>query len=145
MQPDKIHRTLLGAAAVFIAFGLQAAKAAEITLTINGVESAQGRMMIAVYDSEAAFDKTDAVRAMSIRPVAGSMTVPIADLEPGEYAVMLFHDVDGNEKLDTNMLGMPREPWGGSLEGKSVFGAPGWDDTRFSLGADGRAVRIDLN
>jgi len=66
-------------------------------------------------------------------------------LDAGEYAVMVFHDVNGNDKLDTNLLGMPSEPWGASLQGKRVFGAPGWDDTRFSVADTNVSIAIKLN
>ena len=70
------------------------------------------------------------------------MTVSFEDVPDGDYAVMLFHDIDGDETLDRNLLGVPREPWTGSLIGP-VFGAPGWDDVRFEV--DGGDVVLTLS
>jgi len=73
------------------------------------------------------------------------MVFSFPDLASGSYAIMVFHDVNSNDKLDTNLLGMPKEPWGGSLQGKSVFGAPGWNDTKFELTDAGKSIDIMLN
>ena len=58
---------------------------------------------------------------------------------------MVFHDLNSNGKLDSNLFGIPKEPWGGSLQGKSVFGAPGWTDTQFELTDAGKTITIELN
>jgi len=58
---------------------------------------------------------------------------------------MVYHDVNDNAKLDTNLLGLPTEPWGASLQGKRVFGAPGWKDTRFELSESDFSLTIRLN
>lgn len=121
-----------------------AANAADLTLAIEPVAEATGTVQIALYDKEADFRK-QSVRALKLPATAGTMTVRIADLPPGDYAVMVFHDRNGNDKLDTNAMGIPKEPWGGSLGDKSVFGAPGWADVRFALKDEGATQRIKLS
>jgi uncharacterized protein (DUF2141 family) len=139
----------LAALALAVALPLAAAlplhaHAADLTLSIEPVGEATGTIQIALYDSEANFRK-QSVRALKLPAIAGTMTVRIADLPPGEYAVMIFHDRNGNDKLDANAMGIPKEPWGGSLGDKSVFGAPGWADVRFALKDEGAAQRIKLS
>ena len=34
--------------------------------------------------------------------------IPYVDLPSGNYAVGIFHDVNGNNRLDTNLFGVPR-------------------------------------
>lgn len=121
-----------------------AAHAADLTLAIEPVAEAVGTIQVALYDNEANFRK-QSVRALKLPATAGTMTVRIADLPTGDYAVMVFHDRNGNDKLDTNVMGIPKEPWGGSLGDKSVFGAPGWADVRFALKDDGATQRIKLS
>lgn len=121
-----------------------AAHAAELTLSIEPVAEAAGTIQIALYDNETNFRK-QSLRALKLPATAGTMTVRIADLPPGDYAVMVFHDRNGNDKLDTNVMGIPKEPWGGSLGDKSVFGSPGWADVRFALKDGGATQRIKLD
>ena len=118
--------------------------AADLTVTIADVAKAEGEIMLAIYDSENNFRKTETIAAR--KPATkGEMIFSFPDLTAGDYAVMVFHDRNSNGELDTNLMGMPKEPWGGSLQGKSVFGAPGWSDTRFELEDDGTSIIITLN
>ncbi len=72
-------------------------------------------------------------------PAAHRLTIPvtalpihIADLPPGDYAVALIHDENGNGKLDT-MLGIPREGIGFSRNPRLAFGPPSFESARFTL------------
>jgi uncharacterized protein (DUF2141 family) len=121
-----------------------AAHAAKLTLVIDPVADATGTIQIAVYDSEPNFRK-QTVRALRLPATTGTMNVDITDLPPGDYAVLIFHDRNGNDKLDTNVMGIPKEPWGASLGDKRVFGGPGWADARFALPDSGSSLRIKLS
>ena len=121
-----------------------AAKKSDLTITVKPVAESTGYLMLALYDSAESFRKKT-VHAIRQPAVTGDMTVTIPDLPHGTYAVMAFQDLNDNGKLDTNLIGIPKEPWGGSLQGKTVFGAPGWSDTRFDVTASQRAVTIELN
>lgn len=118
--------------------------AATLSLEIEPVASATGTLQVAVYDSEASFRKK-AVRAVKVAAVPGVTRLQIDGLPAGEYAVMLFHDLNGNDQLDSNLMGIPKEPWGGSIGTRSLFGPPGWSDARFSLPEAGLTVPIRLN
>jgi uncharacterized protein (DUF2141 family) len=132
--------TTLTAASVFFS----SATAANLTVTIADVATAEGEIMLVIYDSENNFRKTETI-ATRKPAIKGNMVFSFPDLTAGDYALMVFHDRNGNGELDTNLMGMPKEPWGGSLQGKSVFGAPGWSDTRFELADDGTSITITLN
>lgn len=67
---------------------------------------------------------------------AGQVTFTTDALAAGTYAAQAMHDLNGNGKLDTNLVGMPREPWGMSNNARGNFGPPGFDDMRFELGDD---------
>lgn len=118
-------------------------QAAELNIKLTEVKSNKGQIMLAVYDSKASFSKTP-VQAVSIPATPGEMDIKLEDLPAGKYAVMLYQDIDGNNKLKKNMLGLPREPWGGSLGGKPVFGPPTWKSTCFELLESGTQITIKL-
>ena len=62
----------------------------------------------------------------------------------GKYAITIFHDVNDNEELDTNFIGIPKEPYGFSNNPKSSFGPPGFDDAVFEFEKDGYEIEIIL-
>ena len=118
--------------------------AASLWLDVEPVASATGTLQVAVYDSEAGFRKTP-VRRVKVAAVTPVTRVQIDGLRAGECAVMLFHDLNGNDQLDRQLAGSAREPWGGSLGTRPLFGPPGWNDTRFTLPEAGLTLLIRLN
>lgn len=109
-----------------------------------GVASSEGSILVAVYTSEKGFLQFDQVyRSTGSPAVAGTTRIIIEDLPKGEYALAIFHDENGNEELDTNWLGIPREPLGFSVARMKAFGPPKFHECLISLEAD-RVIRIPL-
>ena len=64
-------------------------------------------------------------------------------LPVGEYAVSVYHDVNGNGKMDKNFFGAPSEPYAFSKNYKPVFRAPRFDEVKVHLTGD-RKINISL-
>lgn len=56
----------------------------------------------------------------------------LTGIDPGRYAVSIFHDQNSNAKLDT-FLGVPREGFGFSRNPVIRFGAPKFDSVGIEL------------
>ena len=56
-------------------------------------------------------------------------------LKPGVFAVMAFHDLNDNGKLDTNWMGIPREGVVASNNAKGSMGPPSFKDASFKVDA----------
>ena len=67
------------------------------------------------------------------------------DLPCGIYAISSYHDVNGNGKLDSNLFGIPNEPYGFSNNAKAVFGPPDFDAASFRLTKPGTVIEILLD
>ena len=106
--------------------------ASDLELSIGPVNAAQGSLRVAIYDSAQTFRKT-AVQQQVVPASAGTVKVRFANLNPGDYAVAVFHDRNGNEKLDANLLGVPSEPYGFSVVTGTLSGPPAWKDVKFNL------------
>lgn len=72
-------------------------------------------------------------------PYAIKRTIPasedhlrISGIAPGDYALTLLHDENGNGRLDTT-LGIPREGFGFSRNPVVRFGAPKFQQVRIRL------------
>lgn len=142
MQTPFLTRRLICASVISMVATMPAV-AADITLKINKVYEQGGEIRVAVFNSEENFRKKP-IRALKQPGVKGEMSISIANLPAGRYGIMLFHDMNGNEKLDTNMLGIPKEYWSASLQGKTVIGRPGWSDVVFDLPEAGKTVVVDF-
>ena len=75
----------------------------------------------------------------------GVVRAVIGDLPPGTYAISVYHDANGNQELDTNMLGMPREGYGFSNDARGVAGPPSFQAASFKIGADPAVVDLRLS
>ena len=73
------------------------------------------------------------------------MVVASLDLPPGEYAISIYYDANGNGELDTNFIGIPKEPVALSNNAKAKFGPPKYKDAVFTLSAEGLTQRIQMN
>jgi len=108
-----------------------------LTVNVTNVKSTDGKISVAVYDRAAGFLKFDKVfKAETASAEKGKTTVIIKDLPEGTYALAAFHDENGNDKLDTNFIGIPKEPLGFSKGKMKTFGPPSFDECSFKLTAD---------
>ena len=106
----------------------------ELVVEIEGVQSSAGNINVAVYNKADGFLKFEKVyKSDSSRAVAGQTRVRISDLPNGEYALAFFHDENGNDVLDTNWLGIPKEPVGFSNARMKTFGPPSFKECSFML------------
>jgi uncharacterized protein (DUF2141 family) len=108
-----------------------------LTVNVENVESTDGKISVAVYDDAEGFLKFDKVYKTEAVPAQkGSTEVIIKDLPKGTYALAIFHDRNDNEELDTNMLGIPKEPLGFSKGKMKTFGPPSFGECSFDLTYD---------
>jgi len=143
MKPVKFVKSCFFTGLLATAMGIPAF-AADLTVYIPNVKQSEGQLMVAVFDSAETFNK-ERLTGIQKKAVSGEMVFTFNDLAVGDYAIMLFHDVNGNGDLDYNLLGIPKEPWGGSLQGKAIFGAPSWKDVRFDMPKGDMTLIVKLN
>lgn len=130
-------------AAALLLFAAGAARAADLTVRIDDVRAAQGKLMVAVYDSAEGFLKRPAKAAHAVA-AEGQVTVLIRDLPAGEYGIALFHDANGNGKMDRNAMGIPSEDYAFSNNARGMMGPPSFEQVKFTVPADGATATISL-
>jgi uncharacterized protein (DUF2141 family) len=115
-------------------------------LEVTGISSSDGKIMIALWDSYDKFrEKGEPLRKIALDIKYSSVLWELNDLPPGEYMISVYHDRNGNGKLDFNFLHIPKEPWGFSNNARGTMGPPGWDAARFRLSTGVREMKITLN
>jgi uncharacterized protein (DUF2141 family) len=135
---------LLGAAISLCA--TMSAYAADLEVIIADVGQPDGQLMLQILQSKAAFDGKAPPTAAVILP-AGEKELRFATnaLAPGRYAARVVHDRNGNGALDSNLLGMPSEPWGFSNDATGSFGPPSFDAAALDLPEGGTSITLHLN
>lgn len=128
--------------AAFFATSPAASARPSIKISVAGVANGEGYLMAALYDK--AGWRGSALDRARIEARKGTTTLSLEAPAPGTYGVKLFHDTNGNGKLDTNLVGLPVEPVGFSNDAPLRFGPPDFDDAAFEVGATGAELTISL-
>jgi uncharacterized protein (DUF2141 family) len=74
----------------------------------------------------------------------GPLTIDI-ELETGNYAFAVYHDVDGSGAMNKNFIGLPEEPVGLSNNHRPRFGPPRYKKAELRIGADTKTINITLD
>ncbi len=118
----------------------------KLQLRFTQIMVSKGNIMFGLYDRESAFMDTKQARLLKILPVTqtGSLELDLPDLPIGSYAISAYHDINGNGKLDKNLLGIPTEPYAFSNHARPKFRAPNWEEAKIALGQSGRREVLKL-
>ncbi|MBD8525771.1 DUF2141 domain-containing protein [Pseudomarimonas arenosa] len=121
------------------------ALANNLTVTVDGIDTASGTLFAQLMDSEAAWNG-------KAKPVGGARQVisstdavelRFENLPAGRYALRLMHDENDNGKLDTNFLGMPEEAYGYS-NNPDVMRAAEFEEAAFEIGDGDTRIAVEL-
>lgn len=117
-----------------------------LTLVVDGAPSDEGVLVVALASSAAEFESGDTFfRADAAVPIEEGRAERVFEAVPhGVYAVKVFHDVNANGELDTNFVGMPKEPFGFSNDAMGRFGPPSFQEAAFQVESDPARVAIRL-
>lgn len=130
---------------IFLASYLEPASGTLI-LQFQNLESTEGQIRVAVYNSSETFLNEDKILvAKEIKVIqAGENELIIDDLPFGKYAIAVYHDINGDRALDTNLFGVPKEPYCFSNKGMSKWKKPSFEDAAFNFSTDGQVIKLAL-
>jgi uncharacterized protein (DUF2141 family) len=123
----------------------QVADGHTLTVVVTGLAARGGSVGVAVFSSAEGFPDGTAPAAALLRPhsTAAADTFVFRNLRPGRYAIAAQHDLNANGKVDRNLFGIPKEPWGVSKDVRHSMRAPRFDEAAFELRQDmGMDVRV---
>lgn len=121
------------------------AMAETVEFKLTQMRDRTGDLYIAVFNNEDSFPKKDPVakKKVEVTEKKDSLSVTI-DLEPGEYAASIYLDENKNGKLDTNLVGMPKEIFGFSNNPKILTGAPSYKKCVIKVSAEQKQFDIKM-
>jgi len=130
-------KNILNLLAITLMAQMAIAQNADLTLKVRNIEEVKGQMCIAIYGSEEDYKDSENQVWSDCIPVSSSLFEFIIEgLPKGMYMISIFHDVDSNEELNSNWIGMPKEPFGFSNDAKGKMGPPKFEDASFEIKED---------
>lgn len=120
------------------------ASAETLNIDVINIKSATGKVFVALFNANG-FSANESLQG-TVAEVSGStVRVSFEGVAPGTYGIKLYHDVNGNGKLDRNLIGMPSEPYGFSNDAPARMGPPRWADAAFEHTGAAAVQTIKLN
>jgi uncharacterized protein (DUF2141 family) len=130
--------------------------AGDLRVVVEGIASSAGTIVAGLYDNQDSFERAVAKSStvqvndsrrlvgISLRPSAETQTIVFADLRPGRYSVVVFHDENDNAKLDKDVLGLPIEAYAISNNARGFLRPPAFKDAVVSIGEREEVIRVKL-
>jgi uncharacterized protein (DUF2141 family) len=126
--------------------GISCSATADVRVVVKALRSTDGQVLLSVFDSSDGFpnDSEKAVHVFEL-PIPGEIVeVTLDSLPSGRYAVSVLHDENGNNEMETDWLGRPKEGWGVSNDARGSFGPPKFDDAAFAVSGKNLTVEINI-
>jgi uncharacterized protein (DUF2141 family) len=141
---------LLPIASLLLGAGLlqAAAPAAEtesVTVVVSALVSTTSPVRLYFYNTREGFLKSGKwAFSKSVMPEGKSQFSLPVELPQGEWAVAITQDMNNNNKIDKNFLGIPTEPYAFSNNVRPTIAAPDFNECKFTVSGPGRVVSIVL-
>ncbi len=116
----------------------------KLTVKISDIKKTKGELYIAIYNSETSYMFPDsAYRKEKVPAIEPEVIIVFDSVDPGEYAIVIFHDKNENGDLDKLANGIPKEDYGFSNNVKGRRGPPSYTDSKFTFEGD-KTIEIRL-
>jgi len=140
----KSYKALLAVCMVFFSFNVTAQDAYKLTVNLAQIKNDKGNVFVELYSDPATFRKSaKAFKIIKTQAVEGALTITFDDLAAGTYAVLTYHDEDGNNEMNKRFGMIPTEGYGLSNNPK-VMGPPSFKDSQFDVSKD-TEINIHFN
>jgi uncharacterized protein (DUF2141 family) len=119
-----------------------------LLVEVAGARRAAGNVTITLYgprrEDFLARGGRLARRRVPLSAGAASAGACFALSAPGDYAVAVYHDENGDRDFNRNALGLPAEGYGFSNDAPTPIGLPDFDRVRFAVPPGGSRVTVRL-
>ncbi len=111
-----------------------------LEMEINNLESNKGLVYIRILS-----ENENPVIVGTSPVINFSSEISFDSISPGKYAIQFFHDENENQKMDFNLIGIPKEKFGSSNDVKPILGPPKFEKMLFEIYQDKKIVMKPVN
>ena len=133
----------LFSAFAFLATFAAPAAASNLTVELEGVRATGGTLYVTVQDREQFMQPRGTAGTVVQRPQAGAHRFGF-DVPPGDYAVSIWHDDNGNGQFDKDESHQPLDGWA-MANGAALRAEPTFDQVKTPVGPGPAALRLSMN
>lgn len=117
-----------------------------LQVEVTNIASAKGEIWFALFLGEKGFPEKseNAYRTARVKAEQRIISFTFKELPAGNYALAVFHDENGDGKMNKNMFGVPKEAFGFSNNVKSLLRAPYFKECAFTIPKQ-QKIEISIN
>jgi uncharacterized protein (DUF2141 family) len=118
-----------------------AAQNATLVVRADGIRSAEGSVFVGVCNKS--LEERECPYGDRKPARAGSVEFRFPNIPAGQYAIAVYHDTNGNGRLDRSGIGFPQEPYGFSNDiGRTSI--PTFNAARVNLNAPSTTIAVPV-
>lgn len=117
----------------------------DLIVVVDHLRSARGQVRVALWRGPDGFTKADAALVKTAKPAEpGRVYFEFRGLPPGRYAVVSFHDENGNGEFDRTWVGLPEEGLGFSNGAWIKLGPPAFEEAAVEVTPQPKVIVVSL-
>jgi uncharacterized protein (DUF2141 family) len=117
-----------------LSLSINFAHSQHLRLEFDNKSSDKGTFEIGVFTSAEGFpNDRDPELGFSYTADQSYVDIPLAKLKSQTIAIAIYQDINENGKMDKNFLGIPKEPYGFSLNPRIISSAPSFSECEVNI------------
>jgi uncharacterized protein (DUF2141 family) len=138
-------KTIIVTVICLFVFASAAQSQNSVSVNITNLKNDEGVCKVCLFNNEQSFaGKGEPLLCVDVNIINRAAATVFKKITAGMYAIAVFHDVNRNNKLDVNFLGIPTEAYGASLNKLPFAAAPRFNDNQFAI-TDSNTVYLYLS
>ncbi|GGW94231.1 DUF2141 domain-containing protein [Salegentibacter mishustinae] len=114
-----------------------------IVVSVENLSSEEGKVYFALFNEDN-FLKKAPIQGEVSEIKEGVAQITFSEVPSGTYAVTAYHDKNGNQQMDFESNGIPKENYGVSNNQMNLYGPPLWEDAKFEFDGSDKALQLQF-
>ncbi|RKF22473.1 DUF2141 domain-containing protein [Altericroceibacterium spongiae] len=117
-----------------------------VHVVVEGVRNSNGLIGVTLYDDDSSkfLASHGSMYTERFKAKEGRTSTCIFVPKTGVYAIVVYHDENGNRKFDRSGLGLPTEGFGFTNNPSTLAGIPTFSSVRLNIGKTNLGTKITL-
>jgi uncharacterized protein (DUF2141 family) len=117
-----------------------------LAVEIDGLKNTKGQVCLSLFANSQGFPSNGdrALKKQCVKITENPLSVKFDNIKAGSYAVVIYHDENGDKKFNRNSMGMPIEGFGFSQNPEVKASAPKFGDAVFMVAGPNTKIKIQL-
>ena len=114
-----------------------------IVVSVENLSSEEGKVYFALFNVDN-FLKKAPIQGEVSEIKEGVAQITFSEVPSGTYAVTAYHDKNGNQQMDFESNGIPKENYGVSNNQMNLYGPPLWEDAKFEFDGSEKNLKLQF-